>query len=358
MNINNFDFYSGLSLLEPIEDSELITGQLGVLASHINEQNKEVFWINLTFDVVLKQDGIYPVRIHLIDTVDVKKGGAIEAYEERVNAVDNIDDLFLDEDVPEFRMALSQAVDKKMIGRRAGRVYVDNAGLTDDTENMHISGKIFAYIDNAGEIDGDVYGLSINNEVRAYYNKRGYINLQFLDVIEARRVFPDSYRKDEYIDYQWDAFGKDGDNKEDTLSAIHHIEKALFEFIEENDNVLRVQDDETDYEYLMWELTDSQFDMGRWSNASSNEKNKNKGTALLTLVRERLRIEVLNDTKKKKKRKDYVEVRCIIGYGDIAIDEVLMQAEPTLKSINQAIERGIVQLDFAAEVPEELFRGW
>lgn len=358
MNINNFDFYSGLSLLEPIEDSELITGQLGVLASHINEQNKEVFWINLTFDVVLKQDGIYPVRIHLIDTVDVKKGGAIEAYEERVNAVDNIDDLFLDEDVPEFRMALSQAVDKEMIGRRAGRVYVDNAGLTDDTENMHISGKIFAYIDNAGEIDGDVYGLSINNSVGAYYNKRGYINLQIFDVIEARRVFHDSDREDEYIEYQWAAFGQEGGSKEDTLSAIHQVEQALFEFIKDNDNVLRVQDDETDYDYLMWELTDSQFDMKRWSNASSNEVNKNKRSALLTLVRERLRIEVLNDTKKKKKRKDCVEVKCIIGYGDVVFDEIVMQAEPTLKSINQAIELGIMQLDFAAEVPEELIRGW
>lgn len=108
----------------------------------------------------------------------------------------------------------------------------------------------------------------------------------------------------------------------------------------------------------MWELTDLQFDMKRWANASSNEKSKNKGTALLTLVRERLKVEVLNDTKKKKYRKDYIEVKCIIGYGQLVLDEIVMQAEPTLKSINNAIERGIVELDFSVESPQDSIMGW
>ena len=71
-----------------------------------------------------------------------------------------------------------------------------------------------------------------------------------------------------------------------------------------------------------------------------------------------LELKCLTTLRKRKNARIIVGVRCIIGYGDIAIDEVLMQAEPTLKIINQAIERGIVQLDFAAEAPKVLFRGW
>lgn len=336
MEINNFDFYKGLSTLKTNDDTGFLEGVVSILASHINKDQKEIFWINADLNVAVNQDFIYPARVYEMDIVSSKTGGAYSDYILEEEGL-----LFHHEDMANIRSALSVAIDKEAQRRIDRCVYADNAGFKDDTENMQVSGKIFAYIDNAGDVDGDVYGLSINNDITAHYNARGFVEIWKMDICEARRVFHDSDRKDEVVSYEWVG--------EERSAAVFQIKRAVMAFIEDNDNVLRVEDDEKKYEYLMWELTDSQFDMKRWSNAWSNEEDKKRGTALLTLVRERLRIEVLNNTKSKKDVDDYIEVKCIIGYGDIVLDEITVFAEDTLKSINQAIESGISRLDFGIE---------
>lgn len=347
MKMNNFDFYSGMETLQHNEDTGLLEGEVGVLVSHINEQNKELFWANCQLKVAVNQDFVYPARVYTMDTVSIKIGGAFSNYNPSTSEPGPVvtGNPIYNEDMVALRAALSKAVDKEMMRRLKKGVYVDNAGFKDDTENMMVTGKIFAYIDNAGEVDGDVYGLSINHSVEARYNKRGFIEIWEMDVIEARRVFNDSDRKDEFVKHEWVG------EERGTVSRL--IKEAIKEFIEDNDNIIRVENDESEYEHLMWEVTDSQFDMKRWANAWSNEKNIKKGTALLTLARERLRIEILNDTKRKKDRSDYVEVKCMVAYGQYPLNEVLVQAKPTLKSINEAIEYGIRCLDYSVEVTKE-----
>lgn len=345
--MNNFDFYSGLAGLQRDDDTDLLTGSVSVLMSHINEQNKEVFWAKCNLKVAANQDFTYPARIYTMDVMTIKAGGEFDKYSPDYSLTGAVltDNPIHDEDMVALRVALSKAVDKEMLRRLKKGVYVDNHGFVDDEENMTVSGKIFAYIDDAGEDNGETYGLSINNYVSARYNKRGFVEMETMDIIAARRVYSNSDRKDEAVDYAWTG--------SERKAASHHIKEAIKDFIEDNDGIIRVDNNDISYEYLMWEVTDSQFDMKRWANAWSNEKNINKGTALLVLPRERLRIEILNNTKLGKDRDDYVEVKCMVAYGEYPLQEILIQSEPTLKSINAAIEQGTRSLDFGIEATKQ-----
>lgn len=272
--------------------------------------------------------------------------GETESYE---RIIDDFE--FSEDDMPAVKLAAADCINTYMREMQDKVVYVDNEQYEIETEYKHLSGKVFAYIDNAGETDGDVYGLSINNEVEASYNNRGIAEISKVSVIDARRVYHDSKRPDQSIYYVWQ-----GDESKAVDDAI---KENMEKWLKDAEGVIKIENDEQDYEYLMEEFIEAQFTLKKWTNALYNDK---KGTAKLVNYRERLIINIVDKQKKKKSKKGAelpIEIECLLAYGEIPLDRIVTHAERTIKSMSEAVERGIAGLDFSINPTEEQKRmGW